>query len=85
MLHTNGTTASSITEQEVTTGELTLATPAFTVVGMVKAEDGFYYPQISFSSDNSSLEGAPTATFDVTSPYTFTAKGEITVTASAEG
>lgn len=85
VLHTNGTTASSVTELTVTAGELTLATPVFTVVGLVEAEDGFFYPQVSFSSDNSSLEGAPTATFDVTSPYTFTAKGNITVTASAEG
>ena len=85
VLHTNGTTASNITEQVVTAGELTLAAPVFTVVGLVEAEDGFFYPQVTFSSDNSSLEGAPTATFDKTAPYTFTGKGEITVTASAEG
>ena len=85
VLHSNGTTTSPIKELTVTAGELTLATPVFTVVGMVQAEDGFYYPQVSFSSDNSSLEGAPTATFDVTAPYTFTAKGSVTVTASATG
>lgn len=85
VLHTNGTTASPITELTVTAGELTLATPEFTVVGMVQAEDGFYYPQVTFSSDNSSLEGKPTAIFDGESPYTFTSKGSITVTASAEG
>lgn len=85
VLHSNGTTASAIVTQEVTAGALTLAAPVFTVVGMEKAEDDYYYPVISFTSDNSSLEGKPTATFDVTSPYTFTGKGSVTVTASAEG
>jgi hypothetical protein len=85
VLHSNGTTTSAIKELTVTAGELTLATPVFTVVGMVQAADGFYYPQVTFSSDNSSLEGAPTATFDVTAPYTFTEKGSVTVTASATG
>ncbi len=85
VLHTNGTTASPVTSQTVTSGALTLAVPAFTVINMVKAGDGFYYPQVSFVSNNSTLEGAPTATFDVTSPYSFTSTGSITVTASAEG
>lgn len=85
VLHSNGTTASNIVTQEVTAGALTLAAPVFTVVDMKKAEDNYYYPVISFTSDNSSLEGKPTATFDVTAPYTFTGKGSVTVTASAEG
>ena len=84
VLHTNGTTASNVTPQAVTAGALTLADPVFTVTDMV-ATDGFYYPVVTFASDNSALEGAPTATFDVASPYTFTGTGAITVTASAEG
>ena len=85
VLHTNGVTASSITTQAVTAGALTLATPQFTVVDMVKAEDGFYYPKVTFTSNNSSLEGAPTATYNQSSPYTFTAVGSLNVTASADG
>ena len=82
---TKGTATSSTVEATVTHGAITLNAPVFTIIGMVEAEDGFFYPQVSFSSDNSSLEGAPTATYNVTSPYTFTAKGDVTVTASAEG
>ena len=85
VLHTNGVTASTITSQAVTAGALTLATPQFTVVDMVKAEDGFYYPKVTFTSNNSSLEGAPTATYNQSSPYTFTAVGSLNVTASADG
>ena len=85
VLHTNGTTTSVITEQTVTAGALTLAAPVFTVVDMVQAEDGFYYPQVTFASNNSSLEGAPTASLDQVSPYTFTGTGSLTVTASADG
>lgn len=85
VLHSNGTTSSAVVSQAVTAGALTLATPTFTITDFVQAADGFYYPKVSFSSNNSSLEGAPTATFDVTSPYTFTETGSITVTASAEG
>ena len=85
VLHTNGTTTSPVVSQAITAGELTLATPVFTVTDMVLAEDGFYYPQITFSSDNSKIEGAPVSTFDQTSPYTFTGKGSFTVTSSAEG
>ncbi len=85
VLHTDGITASAVTEQVVTAGALTLAEPVFTVTDMVQAADGYYYPQITFASDNSMLEGAPTATFDQTSPYTFTGTGSFTVTASAEG
>ncbi len=85
VLHTNGTTTSPVVSQAITAGEVTLATPIFTVTDMVLAEDGFYYPQITFSSDNSKIEGAPVATFDQTSPYTFTGKGSFTVTSSAEG
>ena len=85
VLHTNGTTASVITEQDVTAGALTLAAPEFTITDMVQAEDGYYYPTVTFASNNSSLEGAPTATFDKTAPYTFTGVGSLTVTASAEG
>ena len=85
VLHTNGTTTSPVVSQAITAGELTLATPVFTVTDMVLAEDGYYYPQITFSSNNTAIEGAPTATFDQTSPYTFTGKGSFTVTASAEG
>ena len=85
VLHTNGTATSSVTTQAVTAGELTLAAPTFTITDFVLAEDGYYYPQVTFASNNSSLEGAPTATFDKTSPYTFTGTGELTVTASAEG
>ena len=82
---TKGTATSSTVEATVTHGAITLNAPVFTIIGMVEAEDGFFYPQVSFSSDNSSLEGAPVATYNVTSPYTFTAKGNLTVTASAEG
>ncbi len=85
VLHTNGITASTITEQTVTAGALTLAQPVFTVTDMVLAADGYYYPVVTFASNNSSLEGAPTATLDQTSPYTFTGVGSLTVTASAEG
>ncbi|MBR1395382.1 MAG: hypothetical protein IJ559_06975 [Prevotella sp.] len=85
VLHTNGTTTSPVTPQAVTAGTLTLTAPVFTVTDMVEATDGFFYPVITFASNNSSLEGAPTATFDVASPYTFTSTGSITVTASAEG
>ena len=85
VLHTNGTTTSPVVSQAITAGEVTLATPVFTVTDMVLAEDGFYYPQITFSSDNSKIEGAPVSTFDQTSPYTFTGKGSFTVTASADG
>ena len=82
---TKGSVTSSTVEATVTHGAITLNAPVFTVIGMAEAEDGFFYPQVSFSSDNSSLEGAPTATYDVSSPYTFTAKGDLTVTASADG
>ena len=51
VLHTNGTTTSPVVSQAITTGEVTLATPVFTVTDMVLAEDGFYYPQITFSSN----------------------------------
>ena len=85
VLHTNGTTSSSIASQTVTAGALTLAAPVITITDMVKAEDGYYYPKVSFSSDNSALEGAPTASFDISNPYTFTEVGSITVTASADG
>ncbi len=85
VLHTNGVTASTITSQAVTAGALTLASPQFTIVDMVKAEDGFYYPQVTFTSNNASLEGAPTATYDQSSPYTFTVVGSLNVTASADG
>ncbi len=85
VLHSNGTTASPITDQTVTAGALTLAEPVFTVTDLVLAEDGYYYPVVTFSSDNSSLEGAPVATLDQTSPYTFTGTGSLTVTASADG
>ena len=85
VLHTNGVTASTITTQAVTAGALTLATPQFTVVDMVDAGGGLFYPKVAFASDNASLEGAPTATFDQTSPYTFTGVGSLTVTASADG
>ena len=85
VLHSNETTASAVISQAVTAGELTLEKPVFTITDMVQAADGFYYPQVTFTSDNSSKEGAPTATFDVSSPYTFTATGSITVTASADG
>ena len=85
VLHTDGTSTSAITTQTVTAGAITLAEPVFKVIGMVKATDGFYYPQVSFSSDNSSKEGTPTATLSVSSPYTFTATGDLTVTASADG
>ena len=85
VLHTNGTTASAITTQAVTAGALTLTAPVFTIVDMVQAEDGYYYPKVTFASNNSSLEGAPTATLDKASPYTFTGVGSLTVTASAEG
>lgn len=85
VLHTNGTTVSPVATLAVTAGELTLNAPTFTITDMVLAEDGFYYPQVTFASNNSGLEGAPTATFDKTAPYTFTGKGELTVTVSAEG
>lgn len=85
VLHTNGTTASAVTTQAVTAGELTLAAPTFTITDMVLGADGFYYPQVSFVSDNSALEGTPTATYSVPSPYVFTDKGDLTVTVSAEG
>ena len=64
---------------------ITLNAPVFTVVGMVQGTDECYYPQVEFSSDNSTLVGAPTATYDVASPYTFDGVGSITVTASADG
>ena len=85
VLHTNGTTTSPVTTQVVTAGALVLAEPVFTIIGMSQAEDGFFYPIVTFASDNSSLEGSPTATFDKTSPYTFTATGSLAVTASATG
>ncbi len=81
----DGTTTSTITSQAVTGGAITLNAPVFTVVDIVLAEDGKYYPKVSFSSDNSALLGSPTATLDVSSPYTFTETGSLTVTASCDG
>lgn len=85
VLHSGGSATSDITSQSVTAGELTLTAPTFKIVDMVEAADGYYYPQVSFSSDNSSLEGGPIASFNVAGPYTFTGIGYIDVTASAEG
>ena len=85
VLHTNGSTTSPVASQNVTAGALTLTTPVFAVTDMVQAADGFYYPVITFASDNSALEGTPTASFDISSPYTFTAIGSVTITASATG
>ena len=85
VLHSGGSATSSVTSQEVVAGAVTLNAPVFKVEDMVLAEDGFYYPKVSFSSNNSGLPGSPTATFDVVNPYTFTSTGYIDVTASAEG
>ncbi len=85
VLHSGGSATSSVTSQEVVAGAVTLNAPVFKVEDMVLAEDGYYYPKVSFSSDNSGLAGSPTATFDVASPYTFTSTGYIDVTASATG
>ncbi|MBR2154425.1 MAG: hypothetical protein IJ901_07415 [Bacteroidaceae bacterium] len=82
---TKGSATSSSKQATVTHGAIVLNAPVFSVVGIVEGADGFYYPQITFASNNSSLEGTPTATYDVASPYTFTSTGSITVTASAEG
>ena len=81
----DGTTTSSIASQAVTGGAITLNAPVFKVEDLVLAEDGFYYPKVSFSSDNTGVLGSPTATLDVASPYTFTSTGYIDVTASAGG
>lgn len=85
VLHSGGSVTSSITSQEVVAGAVTLNAPVFKVEDMVLAEDGYYYPKVSFSSDNSGLPGSPTASFDVVNPYTFTSTGYIDVTASATG
>lgn len=84
VLHSNGTTSSVITTQTVTAGELTLAAPVFKIEDMVLAEDGYYYPKVSFTSTNS-LEGNPVPTYNIESPYTFNGIGYIDVTASAKG
>lgn len=84
VLHSNGTTSSAITTQTVTAGELTLAAPVFKIEDMVLAEDGYYYPKVSFTSTNS-LEGNPVPTYNIESPYTFNGIGYIDVTASAKG
>ena len=84
VLHSGGVATSDIATQNVTAGALTLAEPTFTITDMVKAEDGYYYPKVSFVSTNS-LEGDPVPTYSISSPYTFTGIGYIDVTASAEG
>ena len=85
VLHSGGSVTSPITSQAVEAGAINLNAPVFKVEDMVLAEDGNYYPKVSFSSDNSGITGSPTATLNTASPYTFTATGSITVTASADG
>ena len=84
VLHSGGSATSAIASQTVTAGELTLAAPVFKIEDMVQAEDGYYYPKVSFVSTNS-LEGNPVPTYSISSPYTFTGIGYVDVTASAEG
>ncbi len=84
VLHSGGSATSEIVSQAVTAGELTLAAPVFKIEDMVLAEDGYYYPKVSFTSTNS-LEGNPVPTYSVSNPYTFDGIGYIDVTASSEG
>ncbi len=84
VLHTNGTTASAVVEQAVTAGAIQLNAPVATLSDMAQAEDGFFYPIYSFSSNQSNLEGTPTGSLSATS-YTFTGTGSYEVTVTADG
>lgn len=89
----DGTTTSSIASQSVTGGAVTLNTPVITVSAMTE-NTGVYNPTYSFSSNQSSILGTPTATLTYSfaggaategTSYTATSTGKLTVTASAEG
>ena len=79
----SSTTVSSIVvSRAITVGKIDLNAPTFRIVDFIKGPDNYYYPKVEFSVDNSDIEGTPTATLSVSSPYTFTSKGTLTVTAS---
>ena len=85
-------TCSEVTSQAFEAGTtIKLAAPTVTLTDMVLV-GSVYYPQYTIASNSAGTYGAPTITLtptfggsSITSPYTVTAAGTISVTASADG
>ena len=85
--------SSAIVSQAVTVGKLPLNAPTIAITGFV-LNDGVYNATYSFTSDQSGVEGSPTASLTYSfagadavagTSYTPSATGTLRVTASADG